>query len=823
MTVFLSLVWRRATGAAAVKEKVSSPPDVAAVPSTDTHLSDDSWSPPPGPIGTHKSTSTRDITSSFRTEQVGETKMHKSDTIFQTTISSSSSANKMPQTPRTPEGLRPRRAIHKVRQELNLQPFSSTSSNIPVGRSHALALSSSSSSTSFYGSCSTSQRVAESPNLSIGHVRTAVGALVAAATEEEQSFIGVASQNSDIDRSSEVTDKYAMKPISVLPPRNWMNEVEDCDHMTNSINGGEKHYKLGGPSVASDEEHDDNRGFDYQRLNDSLECWTPSRARRAFLSDDDNNTMESADASSIHASPATTNGLKSYQNNQYYSERDIHRQRHEEQSRIQQEEEEDSVNSFSSGVGLVEENAMRNQEAYNFEPIIICHDIKDFTTSNSDDHPANVSGISQSTAPHHESVGEDSRDDYAIHDEHQFYSSPIEEKGIDGVIIRRQGSCQAELKKEQLILELIQRVQGDEQLVTDILRDQNASNILHGEGLLTGYSPAKRQMMMRKIQNILTEMDNTHQEEYFMSPSQIPTFSEAHTGLRKALAFIQSILKTAIRNIERNKISFGGFGKLAAGWTIESPSMDARHRYRSDSIFWLRKNLGIDDKKENPCTPRGGDTSVFSLPSDETATTPHTSNVSMNSSITSKRSYEPSSPSRRETLRLRQTLIIAITVVQRLTLACDKLVTKNPTELIGATEEIKANYLELMVLSKTDLAALLKACLPEVRQFPISRVVSDDTDQDMNFALPPLIPRQHATAIVYPPRASSDKQPDTSSSIMFSPTSDDMNSDILTNDFEVLHISDTMDLKGGIVSFDYQDNLNHKESHREEHPIQSFS
>jgi hypothetical protein len=147
---------------------------------------------------------------------------------------------------------------------------------------------------------------------------------------------------------------------------------------------------------------------------------------------------------------------------------------------------------------------------------------------------------------------------------------------------------------------------------------------------------------------------------------------------------------------------------------------------------------------------RGGDSSLFSLPESE-HDTPHTSNVSLTTTITSAWSPAKQSSSRRdEGSPLRRTVEAAATLFDRLSAACSKLVQISaPSKTsIRAAEEIKRIYLQLVTIHPDDMKALIDSFqlqLPPLLQ--ISRMVSDDCDeqradrrQSSGLALPPPVP-----------------------------------------------------------------------------------
>lgn len=164
----------------------------------------------------------------------------------------------------------------------------------------------------------------------------------------------------------------------------------------------------------------------------------------------------------------------------------------------------------------------------------------------------------------------------------------------------------------------------------------------------------------------------------------------------------------------------------------------------------LRSSLGFEEIPESPTTVRGGDTSLFSLPESEHDTTPHTSNVSLTTTITSAWSpLKQTSTRRNESSHLRRTVEAAATLFDRLSAACSKLVQiSTPSDTsIRAAEEIKRIYLQLISIHPDDMKALIDSFQLDLPPLQISRTVSADCDeqradirQSSSLGLPPPVP-----------------------------------------------------------------------------------
>jgi len=188
--------------------------------------------------------------------------------------------------PETPDALRGRRSPEEIREELGLPPKKlnweqedpPNSSMDSVCASPACALlppmfggcgslcSPQVSTSSFYSRTSRSiQNVAESPNLKIGHAKTAVGALLALND----------SRAKNPPMSPPHSTLRLRKESSILPSRAWLQDDRSVD-----------------------EAEDLSIDMPYESLNDSRRCFSP----KSYGLDDGS---ISEDESSIHASPSS--------------------------------------------------------------------------------------------------------------------------------------------------------------------------------------------------------------------------------------------------------------------------------------------------------------------------------------------------------------------------------------------------------------------------------------------------------------------------------------------------------------------------------------
>jgi hypothetical protein len=195
--------------------------------------------------------------------------------------------------------------------------------------------------------------------------------------------------------------------------------------------------------------------------------------------------------------------------------------------------------------------------------------------------------------------------------------------------------------------------------------------------------------------------------------------------LREALFFCRTAVQMAVPVSEKEQ----GFDKM---------SIEPQGRWQF--LDGLRATIGIIPP-ESPETVRGGDTSVFSLPSDS-AETPMASNVSLTTTITSAVTTPFKDRARRQKsapngLQLRRTIEILSTILHKMAVACVGLsnINSEPWNLgaeasIRLTEDIKRNYLQLLAVKQEDVKALVNAFELYLPPLTITREVSTDAEDD---------------------------------------------------------------------------------------------
>ena len=150
----------------------------------------------------------------------------------------------------------------------------------------------------------------------------------------------------------------------------------------------------------------------------------------------------------------------------------------------------------------------------------------------------------------------------------------------------------------------------------------------------------------------------------------------------------------------------------------------------------FRAAVGLDEEPKSPETIRGGDTSLFSLPSESaTDLTPHASNVSVTTTITS--AFSPDKNERllgfnHQRRSLRQTLDTVITLFDHLGTECVALMgvsESNPGRLVQTKGEITRIYLQFQKVSADNLERLIDSFELDVLPAPILRILSKDNEE----------------------------------------------------------------------------------------------
>lgn len=358
--------------------------------------------------------------------------------------------------------------------------------------------------------------------------------------------------------------------------------------------------------------------------------------------------------------------------------------------------------------------------AYDFTPLVDGPEV----ILSSLEHLTNMSAMSQSALDQESHILE--ADSHFCLMNEDYFPSP-QYAHLDDAL--RKSKCENQRHiKEELIISTIGRLQDNVSFISKMqvsgglqtgMDDWFMHKPLDSEGLLTGFSEEKRAAITIMLTQIMDEMDHATPDE-----------NGTHCDLRDSINFCRKLVMVAVSQ-------------------SEVPGHQRREWRMYDHV---KSCLGIVHP-ETPEVARGGDTSVFSLPSgcDET---PMTSNVSLTTTITSA----VTTPNGRKSgkmkpfvdgLILRRTIDIFCTLMEKLTLSCHALLnrsTKSEKLHVGSeasirvTEEIKRIYLQLLAMETHDLHSLVDSFVYHAVPLAITHEEVQEGLDDRpkgNFVLPP--------------------------------------------------------------------------------------
>ena len=414
--------------------------------------------------------------------------------------------NRVPAPPPTPEGLRPRKSLQCIREELDIPEQVFQQQNFGQWPPMACLPPKASpqvTNSSFYSRDSSSQ-VAESPDL--GQARTAVGALVGKSQ-------GITSKKTGASNSQDGR-------LGMLPPRTWNEEEESDDDIS------------------------------YQRLHDSTDAWTPAKQPQPFPG-----SPQSTVNSSIHPSPASR------------AWRELHQ--HEEDKNVSfssraalmmvpdnQELERPSYNFDSIEPMESRQNLQHNGPSY-----VVASDANMANVSILSQSSAPINAPLYETAAnyaaHNDSIHSLDSAQYSYASQSRANNVEREEDAMENALMLRKVKNQRRAK-EQLLVGTVQRLQHNLELISEIdaLHEEDerwfVKTPMDSEGLLTGFSKATRTNLRTYVQSILHEMNVARPEDFILSPSQISSMADTHDDLHDALVFLDGILQISIPLSDQN-------------------------------------------------------------------------------------------------------------------------------------------------------------------------------------------------------------------------------------------------------------------------------
>jgi len=526
-------------------------------------------------------------------------------------------------------------------------------------------------------------QVAVSPDLKRGgKAKTAVGALLVAMAD-----------TSTEPRSKTTMRKNGFSTVShnnnsrqsILPPRTWMGNhpVED-------------EYVVNRYADEDDTIRDDlNQHGGYNNA------------------DDDNQSSQHGSPSSLQRQ--TYNASWARQRAQYQNEHDVSFTR-----RI--------LDDGPSSSRFEERSIMGDNSPYNFNSIMT-EEISGEPESETIDAPRILSVIkgndgldlSAISHSHHQngiesinsSMAETMDDEDEYREIPKYYQAltddfPVHDATNDGALLRAKAQNQRQ-RKEDLLRSTLERLQNSMDILKEVYAQSTLDNSMFlgmGEGAGRCYSSLG---------------------------SALPILQGGTYEARNAaLRFFMSVLEKT-----------EGFSNCTSGKSSKFSShyLPTLSRPRWIPVPGFRSSLGLEEEPQSPpSVARGGDTSLFSLPSDSANdNTPHTSNLSITSTLTTVVSPKNhGSDMNRRKLSVRKTIESIARLLHGLEASCACLGSDTKTaEKSTVIDNIQFIYFELINLPMVDLEQILDSFEMDFAKQPfLNRAVS--TNQ--NVAVPRLAP-----------------------------------------------------------------------------------
>jgi len=267
---------------------------------------------------------------------------------------------------------------------------------------------------------------------------------------------------------------------------------------------------------------------------------------------------------------------------------------------------------------------------------------------------------------------------------------------LDEDLIRRKHRNQKLAVKEKQMKGIVERLRD----ASNVVRTVCSTKGLLGQAavsLLSGYEAAVRD-------NILVEMD------------ALLSFVYGDDDTRASIRFVRVLVESA------PVVSSDFYEEESA---LETPRNVPAASTNAQDTHWnandvLLRALGVGGYA-SPHVVRGGDTSLFSLPTNSTI--PNISNASMATTIASENTSLSSPPVKSLTAasrRLRLTAEAVVVLIQQISVAAYRLPQermRDDTVWAASVEEIKRSYHHLMRISEDDIGALesafvLQECTP---------------------------------------------------------------------------------------------------------------
>jgi hypothetical protein len=259
------------------------------------------------------------------------------------------------------------------------------------------------------------------------------------------------------------------------------------------------------------------------------------------------------------------------------------------------------------------------------------------------------------------------------------------------LMLKKQKSSNQRRAHEDLVLAVQERLQDDLEIVREIQRRLGSETNFAGsengnQSLLAGLTTESVKRATDTLLSLLKELDMAEQF-YFASPSDMDAVAVPRNDFRDALRFCLRLVQ------------------VSATIGADNPLQENNWRLSPG----VRASLGLI-----PETPqmihRGGDTSVFSLPCDDSSATPMASNVSISTTITTRthgtslhspRQHHQAPRFHHQALEVRHTIMSVATLLDRFSTLL--LEDRFPAQ------EIKRAYLEVQMLDVSSLKSVLES------------------------------------------------------------------------------------------------------------------
>jgi hypothetical protein len=380
--------------------------------------------------------------------------------------------------------------------------------------------------------------------------------------------------------------------------------------------------------------------------------------------------------------------------------------------------------------------------------------------------PSSLAGAMHRPMPNHHRMDAESRDDYRDVDEFildgddspdGFHSREYDDVGRDNFnpaerTFQKQKFSNQRQAHDDLILAALERLQDEHGLVAEIQRqlgqhDSEPSSSTTTESFLMGMSTETAQRISSTLVQILQELDVTEQL-LFSSPSDAAAVAVPRNDFRDAIRFCLQLVRLSTTSSTAVAGAAGGTKR-----TSDFPQEMSKWRLLPE----IKASLGLIPESPQ-VVHRGGDTSVFSVPCDDSVATPMTSNVSISTTITTRTHltagnnnnalspgrHDPPPRFHHQALEVRHTIATIAALLDRMS----RLLTR--TDKLP-TQEIKRVYLEMQTLDISALKCVVESFEIDQPESLLMLLSGSASQDDSLFDVPPPMTTNTTTTAVVPP------------------------------------------------------------------------